>query len=724
MALKKIAFAPGFNKQATATQAEGQWQDGDNVRFRYGNPEKIGGWSQTTANEFPGSARQLHTFSDLAGVKYTAIGTNKTLILETGGRNYDITPLDTSLTSCTLSSSNNTSTVTINKVAHNLEDGRLVLFDTVTLPGGGATGFTAANFTTDTFEISNSQSDSFQIKMPVVESGTGMTAAGSIVTKPYIFIGPDFQTPAYGWGTGSYGGRINTGVTNTLNGLLQDDTAGTGGSGTSVTLTDATAFPSAGTIQVGDELISYTAKAGNDLQNITRGAEGSTRSAHSTSTLVRDTTNFMAWNEPSAASEVTIAPGQWSLDNFGQQLIATIKNGKTFFWNPSADAPLTVRASVITNAPTSTVKSLVSDRDQHLIFLGTETTIGDTSTQDNMFIRFSNQEDYNTYTPTSTNTAGTFQLDQGTKIVGGVQAKDYTLILTDRAAYIMQFVGPPFTFSIKQVGSDCGLVSMNGIVYSNGAVFWMANSGGFYVFDGTVKSLPCSVEDFVFDTQGSDLGINLESGSELIYAGHNSLFQEVSWFYPKSGASQNDRVVTYNYAENVWTTGSLDRTSWASAGVTDLPLATQFSSTRTPSFPTINGASAGSSVLYEHETGTDQIRQFSTGIVTSAISSSISSGDFDLDIEGDGEYFISMSRFIPDFKFLNSTCNVTINLRRFPNDSKTSSPLGPFTVSSSTDQVNTRARSRLASIEISATQVSNNWRYGLFRFDSKQDGRR
>ena len=724
MSLKKIAFVPGFNKQATATQAEGQWQDGDNVRFRYGSPEKIGGWSQETTSELAGVARQIHTFSDLDGVKYTAVGTNKILALETGGKFYDITPLDTSLASCTLTSTNGSPTVTINKVSHNLEDGRLVIFDTVTLPGGGATGYTASDFTTNTFEISNSQSNSFDITMLSNETGTGMSAAGSITTKPYVFIGPSFQTPAYGFGTGTYGGRINTGVTNQLNGLLQDDTAGTGGSGTSVTLADATNFPSAGTVQVGEELISYTAKAGNDLQNITRGVEGSTRSAHSTSTTVRDTTNFMAWNEPSSASEVTIDVGMWSLDNFGQILVATIADGKTFSWDPSISTALITRATVITNAPTATVKTLVSDRDRHLIFLGTETTIGSIGTQDKMFIRFSNQEDFNTYAPTSTNTAGTFQLDQGTKIVGGVQAKDYTLILTDRAAYIMQFVGPPFTFSIKQVGSDCGLMSMNSIVYSNGAVYWMANSGGFYVFDGTVKSLPCSVEDFVFDTQSTDLGINIASGGDLIYAGHNSLFSEVSWFYPKSGSSQVDRSVTYNYAENVWTTGSLARTSWISAGVTDLPRATEFLQSRSPNFPTINGVTAGASVLYNHETGTNAIRQYITGSVTEAITSNISSGDFDLDVEGDGEYFISMSRFIPDFKYLNSTCNVTINLRRFPNESKSSSPLGPFTINNTTDQVNTRARSRLASIQISATQVGNNWRYGLFRFDARPDGRR
>ena len=159
--------------------------------------------------------------------------------------------------------------------------------------------------------------------------------------------------------------------------------------------------------------------------------------------------------------------------------------------------------------------------------LGTETTIGDTTTQDKLFIRFSDQETTNTYTPTSTNTAGTFRLDSGIKIVGAAKGKDYILIITDNAAYIMQFVGPPFTFSIKQVGSNCGAIGQHAIAFVNGAVFWMGQSGGFFMFDGSVKSLPCLVEDFVFTKGGNNLGINYTAG-EIIYAGVNNLYSEIN----------------------------------------------------------------------------------------------------------------------------------------------------------------------------------------------------
>jgi len=638
MALKKIALAPGFNKQATASQAEGQWQDGDNVRFRYGAPEKIGGWEQISSSELAGAGRQTHNWSDLEGNKYTAIGTSKLLTVNAGGVFYDVTPLKTTVATCTLTSTTGSSNVTVNKTSHGLTEGDLLLFSNITLPGGGATGFTAANFTSVTYEVQSNTANTFIVQMQSNESGSGMTAAGNVDVKPYETVGPTFQTFQYGWGVSTW--------------------------------------------------------------------------------------NLSTWGTIRPSSGILLDPGKWSLDNFGQILVATIHNGKTFSWNPGAVNPLQTRAVQISGAPTTAVKTLVSDRDRHLIFLGTETTIGNSATQDKMFIRFSDQEDFSTYAPTSTNTAGTFQIDQGTKIVGGVQGKDYTLVVTDRAAYLMQFVGPPFTFSIRQVGSDCGLAGQNAIIYANGMVFWMSNSGGFYVFDGTVKSLPCSVEDFVFDTQSGDLGINLDSGSELIATGHNPLFSEINWFYPKASATQNDRVVTFNYAENLWTTGSLNRTSWETSGVFPLPRATEFSTTRIPNFPTISGASAGSTILYEHEKGTNQVRNFTTGAVTSAIASSIESGDFDLDIDGDGEYFMSMNRFVPDFKYLNSTCNVTILLRRYPNDSQSVSPLGPFTINSTTDKVNTRARSRLAAIKISADQVSNNWRYGLFRFDANADGKR
>jgi hypothetical protein len=236
---------------------------------------------------------------------------------------------------------------------------------------------------------------------------------------------------------------------------------------------------------------------------------------------------------------VILDPGSWSLDHFGQILVATVKNGKTFQWSPINSEPnaLTTRAAIVNGAPTKSVMSIVSERDRHLIILGTETTIGSPSYQDKMFIRFSDQEDISDYAPTSVNTAGTFRLDSGVKIIGAAKAKDYILVLTDSAAYVMQFVGPPFTFSIRQVGSNCGAIGQHAIKYVNGAVWWMGQAGGFFVYDGTVKALPCLVEDFVFTNKGNNLGINYNAG-EIVYAGLNHLYNEINWFYPKSGSDK------------------------------------------------------------------------------------------------------------------------------------------------------------------------------------------
>jgi hypothetical protein len=288
--------------------------------------------------------------------------------------------------------------------------------------------------------------------------------------------------------------------------------------------------------------------------------------------------------------------------------------------------PRSNRATLMSGAPTKSRLTLVSDRDRHLFHFGTETTIGDSTTQDPMFIRFSNQEDYNTYQPTATNTAGTFRLDTGNKIVAAVQGKDYVFVLTDSAAYVIQFVGPPFTFSVRQVGTNCGCIGQNAVSYSNGMIFWMSGEGGFFAFDGTVKALPCLVEDFVFTTTGDNLGINYNA-SQIIYGEHNTLYNEVTWFYPKAGSTQIDRCVTYNYGENCWTTGSLARSSYADTGVFDVPYATQYNSTATPNF-NIQGITNlyGASTYYAHETGTDQIN--SSG--TTSINAYIQSGDFDI----------------------------------------------------------------------------------------------
>tara|TARA_Y100001978_G_scaffold200618_1_gene217245 strand:- start:661 stop:2625 length:1965 start_codon:yes stop_codon:yes gene_type:complete len=653
--LQKLKFKPGFNKQDTESGAEGQWTDGDFVRFRYGLPEKIGGWLQLTAAQktLPGAARAQVAFSSFAGEKYSAIGTSQGLFLYYGNDFYDITPLDTAITGGTLTTVNGSNVVTINKGSHGLEVGRYVTLSSVTVTG--ASDFTSGELEKVYEILTVPDIDKFTVQASRAEGGSGMAAAGAVTVNPYVEVGPTTQTTGFGWSTSTW--------------------------------------------------------------------------------------NTSTWGTARDVSDVTLDPGNWSLDNFGQVLVATIFNGKTFTWNAGAANPRANRASLTTsgfatgNNPTATRFTLVSDRDRHLFHFGTETTIGDTTTQDPMFVRFSNQEDLNTYTPTATNTAGTFRLDTGNEIRAALQGKDYVFVITDLAAYVIQFVGPPFTFSVRQVGTNCGCIGQHAATFVNGAVFWMGSQGGFFAFDGTVKSLPSLVEDFVFSTDGDNLGLNFNS-RDVIFAGSNNLYTEVNWFYPKDGSDQIDRCVTYNYSENIWTTSSLDRTTYQDQSVFDNPYATDYDDTLTPVFPDILGITNkyGASLYYEHEQGTDQVNS----TATTAIPAFIRSGDWDItsrrsalgqatgvaDYRGDGEFFMAVRRFIPDFKYQTGNAKVTLFVSAYPDDVAVSSPLGPFTVTSTTDKVDTRARGRLVSIKIENDALGESWRYGTLRLDAQPDGRR
>ena len=313
MPLREVNIAPGINKQVTPTGADGKWIDCDNVRFRYGYPEKIGGWEQTTTDSLVGVTRAMLIWADTTGRRFIGIGTNKGLFVYYDGAFYDISPLGTALTSCTFTSSNGSSTITVNKAAHGLVEGDLFIFSSVTLPGGGATGFNTANFTTNTFQVITATSDNFTVTMPSNESGTGMSASGSVTVTPYFKIGDAFQVAGYGWGTGRWGGETFPLASDTLDGALLNDSAGTGGSGTSITLDSTTNFASSGgTILIDSELITYTGKAGNNLTGITRGALGTATSAHSDGTQVIEASTYAGWGDATDQIVTILEPGNWS----------------------------------------------------------------------------------------------------------------------------------------------------------------------------------------------------------------------------------------------------------------------------------------------------------------------------------------------------------------------------------------------------------------------------
>ena len=649
MALIDFKVLPGIDKQDTTSGAENRWVDCDNTRFRYGLPEKVGGWSSLITDTIVGVARREFAFVDLDGNRYVAIGTDKFLLIYFEGQLYDITPLKTTLTSATIATTDTSAICSITTgTNHDLSVGDIVLLDTVTLPVG--TGYVDADFENKLFQVTSITSATvFTITQSTAATATVGTG-GSLSVKPYEQVGPAEQSYGYGWGI--------------------------------------------------------------------------------------DTWSSGAWGEAASASDVSLEPGLWSLSNFGQVLVATIANGKTFTWNAGDAARLITRASTTTsgfettNNPTATRVSLISPTTRHLIHLGTETTIGDPTTQDDMFIRFSDQEDINDYVPTAINSAGSQRLQDGTRIIGALKAKESILVWTDNALYTMKFIGAPFTFGFEQVGTNCGLIGKNAAIEIDGMAFWMS-SNGFFMFDGTVKSMPCSVEDYVYDQADTTKG-------QQIYAGINNLFTEVIWYYPSTNSEYNDQYVVFNYGEpmkgGTWYIGTEARTSWIDATVYQKPIATKFDSTTTGTFPVIVGEDGlGQTTLFEHEVGTDQVNPDGS---TTTVTSFIKSFDFDLqarqkDAQGkstgptvSGDVFLAMRRFVPDFKDLQGNATVTLAVKRYPQQSDTVTSLSPFTINANTDKKDTRARGRFVNIKIENTDVSESWRFGTLRIDIQPDGKR
>jgi len=726
--LQKIGFLPGFNKQVTPTGAEAQWQEGENVRFRYGTPEKIGGWAQLGDKALCGPARALHQMVNKIGIKYAIIGTNRILYTYSGGVYYDIHPIKTDFGALTdkLACTDGSAVLTITlSTTGGMTAGDILYLESVTPPTGS--GYSASDFDNKTFmitEVVNSTS----VTITMGSTADATATDGDCSVKWYYPVGPAEQVGVYGWGISQFGGTATNPQTTTLDGALGDNVYGTGGSGTSITLASVTGFPTTGTnyIQVGTEEISYTGVSGSDLTGITRNVRGTTRAAHSDGATVTNFSDYAAWGQAAATTDKVAEPGLWSLDNLGSTLIALIFNGACFEWDADLTNATATRATIISGAPTASRDMLVSTPDRHLVLFGTETTIGDTDTQDDMFIRFSSQEDINTWTPTATNSAGTQRLAAGSRIMGAKLGRNAIYVWTDTSLFTMRFVGQPFTFAYEQVGTNCGLIGKNASAEVDGAAYWMSDNG-FFKFTGKLESMDCLVEDYVYD----DLNT---TSNQFIYCGINNLFGEVMWFYPTSDSNVVNRCVVYSYLDSttdrpIWFTNAssiFPRTTWVDSAVFGLPHATAYDA-GTDTCDTV-GNTDGTSIYYEHETGVNYVK----GGTTYAVPSNILSGDFDITqdqqrgitFKGDGEYIMRVSRFLPDFISQAGNTIVELDLRDFPNETAASSTLGPFTITSSTTYQSCRARGRSVAVKISNTAIDSNWKLGTFRLDVHAGGRR
>ena len=422
-----------------------------------------------------------------------------------------------------------------------------------------------------------------------------------------------------------------------------------------------------------------------------------------------------SWGEGTFGSASTLSVTNqlrlYSHDNFGEDLVFNVRNGGIYYWDASSGTSTRgVALSDLANsnlAPTVASQVLVSDIDRHVICLGADPIEGESrsGTQDPMLIAFSDQEDVTQWEPLATNTAGSLRVSAGSAIIGGIRARQETLIWTDTALYSLQFIGQPFTFGLNLVNEGVGMVGPNAAINSPKGVFWM-DKKGFYAYTGQVQNLPCSVKDYVF----SDINV---TQSFQIFAFINKAFNEVGWFYCSSNSTDIDRYVSYNYNENVWSIGQLSRNAWLDEGVFDKPIATHEISTNT-------------SCLFNHEVGNDDDGSAMQNVF-------IESSDFD--IEPAGEVFSAISRIIPDVNFIGDAAkgssgqklDFVLKKRDFPGDNLNT--VVTASCFSTTTKIDTRLRARQVVLRVQSNDNDTNdigmsFRLGATRLDVKPDGRR
>tara|TARA_B100000902_G_scaffold111_1_gene165 strand:+ start:1213 stop:3330 length:2118 start_codon:yes stop_codon:yes gene_type:complete len=705
MPLQKLQFRAGINRDSTSYTNEGGWFDGDKVRFRNGLPEKIGGWTKYSDNQFVGTCRALHTWTALDNTNFIGIGTSQKYYLNAGGTYYDITPLrlTTGGGDVTFSATNGSSTITVTDTDHGANLNDFVTFTNAGTLGGNITAdvlnqeYQIASVTaSNTYTITAKDTSGSTVTANGSDSGNG---GSSTVGAYQINVGLDDNSYGTGWGAGIFGGISGSAATTAVN-----DGSGITASDTSVTVDSSANFETAGYLLIGSEIIQYTGKTSTTFTGLTRGLFGTTASSHADDATVTEALG--GWGMPATTNVAGALLRHWSHDNFGEDLVMNVRDGEIFYWDKSGGtSSRAVNITSIagsTNAPTIAKKVIVSERDRHVLAFGcdSETASG---TQDPLLIRFASQESLTEWNALPTNTAGELRIGTGSEIVTAVQTKQQTLVITDVSVHALQFIGPPFTFGITEVGRNTTIISENAAVAVEESVYWMGYRE-FYVYNGRTQKLVCPVQDFVF----SDL--NRDQDTKII-AGQNSAYSEVWWFYPSSSATANDKYVVYNYEQNIWYYGTLARTAWVDRGVFLYPI-----------------AASTDNYLYYQEFGLDDGSQSPASGITSFIESS------QVTI-GDGDNFFFASRVIPDITFRESTnetpqVNLTLKARRFPGTTYNQTESSDVTQSASTpielftEKADIRLRGRSFALRLESTATGVSWRLGTTRVDLRQDGRR
>jgi len=640
MPLQKLQFQPGINRETTSYTNEGGWYDCDKVRFRSGFPEKIGGWSKVGFNSFLGSCRALWPWRTLGLDTYLGVGTHLKYYVEYGNGYYDITPIR--------------STTAAGDVTFSATDGSTTI--TVNDPSHGAVQNDFVTFSGATSLGGNITADVLNQEYQIAEI---------LDTSSYTIIAREVASLSDITVDGQY---TPTPVT--------ANASDTGNGGALVV----------GTYQISVGLDTSIVGTGWGAGPWSRGTWGS----GATVDLITDTLRI------------------WTHDNFGEDLLFNVMNGGIYYWDSSGISPLTTRGVALSDlpgadlAPTIATKVLVSDVDRHVIAFGCD-PLENIGQQDPLLIRFSDQENVVDWNPTTTNTAGDLRLGSGSKIVTAIETRQQILVFTDVSLHAMQYIGPPFTFGINMISENITIRSPISVAAVEDTVYWMGKNE-FYVYNGGVQTLPCSVRDYVF----SDFNT---TQAEKCFASVNSSFSEIWWFYPSADSDNNDRYVIYNYLQNVWYYGNLTRTAWIDRGVNETPI-----------------AAGRDGYLYNHEVGFDD----GSTSPASAITAYIESSQFDL---GEGDQFSFVRRLIPDLTFRNSTSNdstvnFTLKARNFPggaylqSNSKSVEKTASVPVEQFTQDAHIRLRGRSMAIRVDSDITGTGWRLGSPRIDVRTDGRR
>ena len=745
MPLQKLQLRPGVNRENTSYANEGGYYASNKIRFRSGQPEKIGGWAADTGATVSvlkpptgtlwGVARGLWNWLNLTGYNLLAIGTNLKYYIQNGpnGLVYDVTPLrfTTGAGEATFAATTGSPIITVTDIAHGAQAGDFVTFSGAASLGGNITAAVLnAEFQITSYVSSNQYTITASVNATAGDSGDG---GASVVAAYQITTGVDIYSLNVGWGAGTWGGIVFGTGSNQLNGAINNSV-------TTITVDSTTAFSAAGNILIDSENISYTSKNSTQFLGCTRGLSGAGSGAaasHADNATVVQSTTFTGWGSP-AATGIGIQLRLWSQSNFGEDLVFNPRGGALYYWANAASASTFNRGqylgpstSIVTKAGTITTDSscptvanfvMVSDASRFVLAFG----VNDygSAIQDPLLIRWSDQESFATWIPAVTNQAGSYRLSHGSQIITAMQTRQEILVLTDSAIYSMQYLGPPYVWSFQIMGDNISIAGPNAIATANNITYWMGTDK-FYMYSGRVQTLPSTLREYVFND------INLEQAFQFC-AGTNEGYSEVWWQYCSANSSVVDRYVIYNHLENTWYYGDWDnyqsvsqgRTAWLDSSLRAFPMATTYG---------VAGGNANARLLY-HESGVDD------GTVNPSVPivAQVTSSDFDI---GDGHNFGFVWRIIPDLTFDGSNVNQPTAMFTVLPRANSGAPYGnsnnpdvvstqnyqnqkTYAVQEFTQQVYVRIRGRQMAFKVSSDELGVQWQLGATRIDIRPDGRR